>query len=72
MSTASVLNLPSVPDSQDDALRLVTVPQFADHINVHARSVYLWCREGKLRSVRVGGRRLIPLTELRRACEKGI
>lgn len=41
--------------------RALSVDEFAQQYGVGRSTAYNWMREGKLRTVKVGGRRLIPV-----------
>ena len=45
-------------------LRALTVRQTAEALNVSQPTIWIWIREGHLPSVKIGGRRLIPVHAL--------
>lgn len=53
--------------SQDTASFGLRPQQLADRCNVSLCTVHRWIRSGHLRSVRIGGVRLVPLHVLREA-----
>jgi excisionase family DNA binding protein len=59
-------------DSHVDDLRLLSIGQFAERTATSPRSVREWARQGRLRTVKLGDRRLIPESELRRVVRRGL
>jgi hypothetical protein len=55
-----------------DLLRFVSIADFAMRTTLRADSVAALARSGRLRSVKIGKRRLIPISELWRALRQGI
>ncbi len=52
---------------QQPAERLTyRVPEVAEKLGIHERTVWRWLREGRLNGVKVGGARLVPADELER------
>lgn len=49
----------------EDQVRLVSIPRCAELLSVSGSTVRRMIRSGELRSVRVGTRLLVPLTELK-------
>jgi hypothetical protein len=59
----------SIPDD----LQLVSIPVFAKRAgDLNYFTISKWISKGRLRSVKVGGRRMIPVSELRRVCSEGL
>ena len=48
---------------------LFTTPEIARSFRVSTRTVDRWIASGTIRSVKVGGRRLVPVSEVRRLTE---
>jgi len=45
-------------------MKLLTLPQAAEYFSVTVFTIRLWIAQGKIPSVKMGGRRYIPETEL--------
>lgn len=63
---------PESVETSDD-LQLFSIPQFADRAGGVSRwTIIKWIKDGRVRSVKLGSRRLIPVSELRRVCKEGL
>jgi excisionase family DNA binding protein len=54
-----------------DALQTVTIPKFCELSGLCSKTVYNMLAAGKLKSVKIGRRRLIKLDSWRRIMERG-
>ncbi len=66
-------NLAVVDEQISDELRLISIPEFCER----AGGLSHWTARkqiqmGRLRSVKIFGRRMIPLSELRKALDGGL
>ena len=50
---------------------LTTVTGAAQFLNVARTTIYRWCRDGKILTIRLNGRILIPISEIERLQPKG-
>lgn len=53
---------------------MLTVDQAADRLQASKETIRRWLRDGKIKGVRIGGKRLgwrIPLSEIRRVLSEG-
>jgi excisionase family DNA binding protein len=53
-------------------LRLLSIAEFANLTSTAPSSVRQWAKDGRLRTVKVGDRRLVPASELKRVVTKGL
>jgi excisionase family DNA binding protein len=60
-----------IPMADIDALQTVTVPKFCELSGLCMKTVYNMMATGKLKSVKIGRRRLIKLDSWRRIVERG-
>jgi excisionase family DNA binding protein len=54
--------------------QMLTVDQAADRLQASKETIRRWLRDGKIKGVRIGGKRLgwrIPLSEIRRVLSEG-
>lgn len=52
--------------------RLLSIAKFAELTSTAASSVRQWAKDGRLRTVKIGDRRLIPTSELQRVVSTGL
>ena len=57
---------------KQEELRLLSIVEFAERTNTAPSSVRQWARDGRLKTVKVGDRRLVPASELARVVAKGL
>jgi excisionase family DNA binding protein len=55
-----------------DELKLFSITESAERAGVARDTFYRWCRAGRVRTVRMGDRVMIPTRELRRILENGL
>jgi len=60
------------PISPDEELQLFSVAETAERTSTSIRGLYQWMKAGRLKFVKIGDRRLIPISELRRLVERGL
>jgi excisionase family DNA binding protein len=53
-------------------LSLLSIAKFAELTSTAPSSVRQWARDGRLRTVKVGDRRLVPTSELQRVVTGGL
>lgn len=64
---------PPVEASVFDEVQLISISAFAVLVgDLNHFTVRRWIKDGRLRSVKLGGRRLIPVSELQRVCTSGL
>jgi excisionase family DNA binding protein len=56
----------SATDMKLDSLRMTSVKKAAEVFGVSVTTIWNWIASGRLKAVKVGGRRLIALREMRR------
>jgi len=52
-------------------LLLMSIQELATRISVTTDAVYKWAREGKIKTIKVAGRRLVPIEEVNRIVREG-
>lgn len=57
---------------EQEELRLLSIAKFAELTSTAQSSVRQWARDGRLRTVKVGDRRLVPTSELQRVVATGL
>jgi excisionase family DNA binding protein len=55
-----------------DDLKLFSISESAERAGVAADTFYKWARAGRVKTVRLGDRVMIPIAELRRILERGV
>jgi excisionase family DNA binding protein len=58
--------------AEDDEIRLRSIAEFCEVTGVNPNTARKWIWQGRLRTVKLGGRRMIPMAELRRICSEGL
>jgi len=58
-------------DHPSDGGRLLTVHEVAEYLRVSDATVWRWLREGRLRGLKIGNARRIPLDEIRELTSAG-
>jgi excisionase family DNA binding protein len=67
MSVKQVTSVMTIPNNViDDLDRLLSIEQAAEVLGVSVWTLRKWISDGKIRSAKLGSRRLIPVSELRR------
>ena len=66
-----ILSTKLKPIAVDD-LQVFTIAECAQRIKVAKDTFYRWCRAGRVHTVRMGDRVVVPITELRRIMEHGV
>ena len=56
----------------NEQLRLLSIAKFAELTDTATSTVRQWAKDGRLRTVKVGDRRLVPVSELQRAVTRGL
>lgn len=57
----------------NEALRAISIPEFCERLGGLSHwSARKWIQEGRLKSVKIFGRRMIPISELQRALDGGL
>jgi len=59
----------SATDMKLDSLRMTSVKKAAEIIGVSVTTIWNWIASGRLKAVKVGGRRLIAIREVSRVLE---
>jgi hypothetical protein len=58
--------------AQDD-LRAISIEEFTERLGLKSHwTVRRWCADSLVKSIKIGGRRMIPISELRRALDGGL
>ena len=62
-----------VQEANGEELRAIGIPEFCERLGgLSVWTARAWIQQGKLRSVKIFGRRMIPISELRRALDGGL
>jgi excisionase family DNA binding protein len=56
----------------NDELRLLSISTFAELTATAPSSVRQWAKDGRLKTVKLGDRRLVPASELQRVVANGL
>ncbi len=60
-----------MPRSKDPVeKKFRTIGKFAEEMDVDRRTVERWCQDGKIASVRIGAKTLIPMAEMARLLDE--
>ena len=65
-------NMEMSSQGPDELERLLSLETFSELCSVSIWTVRKWVKDGKIRSVKLGARRLIPRDELRRIASDGL
>lgn len=55
-----------------DDLKALSIAETAERFGVARDTFYRWCRAGRVRTIRLGDRIVVPIAELRRILESGL